>query len=136
MSNRFVVDTSALLAAAFAEPERDAVLTLLSQADGVATSAACLLEGSIVTYARLGPEGQAEFGLLLDVFEVEVISLTAELAAFAAEAWEQWGKGRHPAGLNIVDCCSYALAARSGEPLLAIGDDFTRTDIALVPLPV
>jgi len=93
------------------------------------------VQGSFVTCARLGPEGQAELGLLLDVFEVEVVSLTAELAAFAVEAWEQWGKGRHPAGLNIVDCCSYALAARSGEPLLAIGDDFTQTDIALVPLP-
>jgi len=47
VNDRFVVDTSALLAAAFAEPERDAVLTLLSEADRVATSAACLLQAHI-----------------------------------------------------------------------------------------
>lgn len=134
MSGGLVVDTSALLAAAFAEPQRDAVLVALSEADVVRTSAACLLEGSIVTMARLGPAGLAEFGLLLDAFGVEVVSLTPELAAFAAEAWERWGKGRHPAGLNIVDCCSYALARQDAQPLLAVGDDFARTDIPLAPL--
>ena len=72
-----------------------------------------------------------EFALLLDAFGVEVVSLTAELATLATEAWERWGKGRHPAGLNIVDCCSYALAMRDGAPLLAIGDDFARTDVPL-----
>jgi len=132
---RLVVDTSALLAAAFAEPVRDAVLVALSEAETVRMSAACLLEASIVAYARLGAQGQAEFGLLLDAFGVEVVSLTPELAVLAAEAWERWGKGRHPAGLNIIDCCSYALASHSGEPLLAVGDDFARTNIELVELP-
>ena len=42
------------------------------------------------------------------------------------------GKGRHPAGLNIGDCCSYAVARHSGEPLLFVGDDFSRTDVTLV----
>jgi ribonuclease VapC len=129
-----VVDTSALIAAAFAEPQRDAVLAALSEADAVRMSAACVLEGSIVALARLGPQGQAEFALLLDAFGVEVVSLTAELATLATEAWERWGKGRHPAGLNIVDCCSYALAIRDGAPLLAIGGDFARTDVPLADL--
>ncbi len=134
MSGRLVVDTSALLAAAFAEPQRDAVLVTLSEAGEVRTSAACLLEGSIVALARLGLHGQAELALLLDAFGVEVVSLTPELAALAAEAWERWGKGRHPAGLSIVDCCSYALAMRDGTPLLAIGDHFVRTDVGLADL--
>ena len=134
MSGGLVVDTSALLAAAFAEPSRDAVLVALSEADAVRMSAACLLEGSIVALARLGGQGQAEFALLLDVFGVEIVSLTPELAALAAEAWEQWGKGRHPAGLNIVDCCSYALARHDAAPLLAIGDDFARTDAEIAAL--
>ena len=136
VSARLVADTSALLAAAFAEPQRDGILVLLSEAESVRTSAACLLEGSIVTCSRLGPQGQAEFGLLLDAFGVEVASLTPELAVLASEAWERSGKGRHPAGLNIVDCCSYALAMHTREPLLAVGDDFARTDVSLVPLPV
>jgi ribonuclease VapC len=88
-----------------------------------------------VALARLGPQGQAELALLLDAFAVEVVSLTPELASLAGEAWERWGKGRHRAGLNIIDCCSYALAAHSGEPLLAVGDDFSRTDLVLAELP-
>jgi ribonuclease VapC len=131
VKSALVVDTSALIAAAFAEPQRDTVLAALSEAGAVRTPAACLLEGSIVALARLGPQGQAEFALLLDAFGVEVASLTAELATLAAEAWGRWGKGRHPAGLNIVDCCSYALAMRDGAPLLAIGNDFARTDVLL-----
>jgi ribonuclease VapC len=135
VSGPIVVDTSALLAAAFAEPQRDAVLVALSEAESVRTSACCYLEGSIVAFARLGGQGRAEFSLLLDAFGVEVVSLTPDLSALAMEAWERWGKGRHPAGLNIVDCCSYALAAQSGEPLLAVGDDFARTDLGLARLP-
>lgn len=61
---------------------------------------------------------------------------TSALAVLAADAWERWGKGRRPAALNIIDCCSYALATQAGEPLLAVGDGFTRTDIEPVDLTV
>jgi ribonuclease VapC len=129
-----IVDTSALLAAAFAEPRRDAVLIALSEAARVRMSSCCLLESSIVAVARLGASGQAELGMLLDAFDVEIASFTPELALLAVDAWERFGKGRHPAGLNIIDCCSYALAAQTGEPLLAVGGDFERTDVQLVEL--
>jgi len=46
----------------------------------------------------------------------------------------RFGKGRHPAKLNIADCCSYATAAIAGEPLLCVGNDFAKTDLELVPL--
>jgi ribonuclease VapC len=52
----------------------------------------------------------------------------------ATDAWRRFGKGRHPAGLNIIDCCSYALAVQAGQPLLAVGGDFRRTDAKLVDL--
>jgi ribonuclease VapC len=68
------------------------------------------------------------------VFEVEVVSFTADMATLAADAWRRFGKGRHPAGLNIIDCCAYALAALAGAPLLAVGDDFAKTDLDLVEL--
>jgi ribonuclease VapC len=129
-----IVDSSALLAAAFAEPQRDAVLVALSEAARVRMSACCLLESSIVAVARLGASGHAELGMLLDAFGIEIASFTPELALLAADAWERFGKGRHPAGLNIIDCSSYALAAQTGEPLLAVGGDFGRTDIQLVEL--
>lgn len=71
---------------------------------------------------------------LVDVFDIEVAPFTADQATLALKAWRLYGKGRHPARLNLGDCCAYALAKYSGCPLLAQGDDFPRTDIELVPL--
>lgn len=134
MSGGLVVDTSALLATLFAEPERDAVLVSLAEAETALLSSCCLLEASIVAESRLGPQGQAELEHLLGVFSVEVAPFSADQAAFAFDAWQRFGKGRHPAGLNIIDCCSYALAAHSRTPLLAVGGDFAKTDLELVDL--
>ena len=129
-----VADTSALLAALFAEPQRDAVLVALSEADPALLSSCCLLEATIVAQSRLGPEGPAELERLLEAFNVEITAFTADHSAMACDAWRRFGKGRHPAALNILDCCSYALAQASRQPLLAVGQDFARTDIELVEL--
>lgn len=110
MTGALVVDTSALLAALLAEPQRDAVLVSLAEVSTAWLSSCCHLEASIVTASRLGSVGQAELEHLLDVFSVEVASFTPDQAALAVDAWQRFGKGRHPAGLNIIDCCSYALA--------------------------
>jgi len=134
VTGALVVDTSALLATLFAEPERDAVLVALAEADTVLLSACCHLEASIVAASRLGPEGQAELEHLLDVFSIEVASFTPDQATLAVDAWQRYGKGRHSAGLNIIDCCSYALATQGEVPLLAVGDDFARTDLDLVEI--
>ena len=115
MSGDLVVDTSALLATLFAEPERDAVLISLAEAETALLSSCCFLEASIVTASRLGPLGQAELEHLLDVFCVEVASFTPDQATLAIGAWQRFGKGRHPAALNIIDCYSYALAAHAGR---------------------
>jgi ribonuclease VapC len=129
-----VVDTSALLATLLAEPSRDAVLVALAEAETVLISSCCVLEASIVTTSRLGSPGQAELDHLLDVFAVEVVSFAPDQAALAAEAWRRFGKGRHRAALNILDCCSYALAESRGLPLLAVGDDFARAGVETVDL--
>ncbi|HOT24489.1 MAG TPA: type II toxin-antitoxin system VapC family toxin [Thermoleophilia bacterium] len=129
-----VVDTSAVLATLFAEPQRDAILVALAEARTVLISSCCLLEASIVASARLGEEGMAELRMLLDAFAVETVSFTPEQAVLASDAWQRFGKGRHPAALNILDCCSYALAQVTDRRLLAIGDDFTKTDAELVDL--
>ncbi len=129
-----VADTSALLAALFAEPQRDAVLVALAEADTVLLSSCSLLEATIVAQSRLGPDGEAELERLLDAFGVEISAFTADLATVAIDAWRRFGKGRHPAALNILDCCSYALAQAARLPLLAIGHDFARTDVELVEL--
>ena len=59
---------------------------------------------------------------------VGVLAAAVVGAAFAA--WRRFGKGRHPAGLNLGDCFSYALARAAGAPLLFKGNDFAQTDIA------
>ena len=129
-----MVDTSALLATLFAEPERDAVLVSLAEAQAAFLSSCCHLEAAIVTASRLGSPGQAELEHLINVFAVEVVAFTPDQAMLAIDAWQRFGKGRHPAGLNIIDCSSYALAASAALPLLAVGDDFARTDIEVVDL--
>jgi ribonuclease VapC len=134
VTGALVVDTSALLATLFAEAERDAVLVSLAEAETVLLSSCCHLEASIVVASRLGPTGQAELEHLLRVFSVEVASFTPEQASLAMDAWQRFGKGRHPAGLNVIDCCSYALAAKAHMPLLAVGRDFARSDVELVDL--
>ena len=132
--NGLVVDTSALLAALFAEPQRDAVLVALAEADTALLSSCSLLAATIVAQSRLGPEGQAELERLLDAFGVEVSAFNADQATLAGDAWRRFGKARHPAALNILDYCSYALARVTQRPLLAVGHDFARTDIELVEL--
>ena len=57
---------------------------------------------------------------------------TESQAEVARAAWRRWGKGRHPAGLNTGDCAAYALAKTTGEPLLCKGEDFPKTDAALL----
>lgn len=64
--------------------------------------------------------------------EIHVVPFTPEMARIASEAYLAFGKGRHPARLNFGDCCAYALARVSGQPLLYKGDDFARTDVTSV----
>jgi ribonuclease VapC len=129
-----VVDTSALVATLLPEPSRDAVLVALADGERVLLSACCLLEASIVAQSRLGREGQSELERLLQAFDIETRSFTAGQAVLAIDAWQRFGKGRHPAQLNVVDCCAYALARHEELPLLALGGDFGRTDLDLVSL--
>lgn len=67
--------------------------------------------------------------LLLAPAAVEVVPVTHDHAKLARTAYAQFGKGRHPAGLNFGDCFSYALARALGEPLLFVGNDFNRMDV-------
>lgn len=72
---------------------------------------------------------EAEIHRLIEGIQPTVIPLTERLARAAAEAYGTWGKGFHPAKLNLGDCFAYATAKEHGCPLLYIGDDFAQTDI-------
>ncbi len=124
-----VIDTSAILAILFKEPERDDFATAMGRADVRLVGSVTTLESAIVVLARKGPAGLRELDLLLHTVSLDVVPFSEEHVALAREAYERFGKGRHPARLNFGDCCSYALARHSGEPLLFKGDDFARTDV-------
>ncbi|OCP23619.1 MULTISPECIES: type II toxin-antitoxin system VapC family toxin [unclassified Ensifer] len=124
-----VIDTSAIVAIAFNEPEAETFEQKVVDAPRRFISAATILELAIVIEARLGEAGAAELDLWLYKAGVEVVAVDADQIAVARRAWRNYGKGRHPAGLNYGDCFSYALAKTRSEPLLFKGDDFSRTDI-------
>jgi ribonuclease VapC len=129
-----VVDTSALLALLLGEPEAERCAQILAANPAFSISSFSVLETGIVLSARKGPAATRELDFLLHRADAVVVPLTAELGEFARDAWERFGKGRHPAGLNIGDCCAYALSRSLGEPLLFKGNDFNQTDLKSMTL--
>jgi ribonuclease VapC len=120
-----VADTSALIAIALGEADAPRLSAAFAAADDVIMSAGTLHETLVVAELR-GVRRPVE--RLLSV--VRIAPLTERDAVAAADAYAAWGKGRHPAGLNLADCYAYALAMTWGAPLLYAGEDFGRTDVA------
>lgn len=127
-----VLDSSALVAVLLEEPWSGAYLNALLVADMKVISSFNLFESAVVIEARKGPAGSLALDSLCAALEIDVAPFTPQHARLAAESWRRFGKGRHPAGLTLGDCCAYALARSTGLPLLAKGDDFPKTDIQLV----
>jgi ribonuclease VapC len=123
-----VIDTSALAAIFFHEPEREAFRDAIVTASSRLISAATILEAGMVIEGRRGGGAGREFDLFVVRAQIKIVPVDAELADLARSAWRKYGKGRHPAALNFGDCFSYALAKATGEPLLAKGTDFAQTD--------
>ena len=61
--------------------------------------------------------------------DIAIEPVDAEQADIAANAYRRYGKGHHPAGLNLGDVFAYALARQRGAPLLFKGNDFVQTDV-------
>lgn len=125
-----VIDTSALVAILKVEPEALAFVHCLRQPGARRISTATLLETRIVVERQLGPAGQAELDLLLSRAAITTVPLEELHVHWALEGWRRYGKGRHPAGLNLGDCFSYGLARALEAPLLFKGADFAATDVA------
>jgi ribonuclease VapC len=127
-----VVDTSALIAVLGMESEAERLAVAIENDPVKLVSGATLVEAGVVVEARYGPDGGRELDLFVAKAALQVEPLTLEHALVAREAWRRFGKGRHPAALNLGDCFSYALARTSGEPLLFKGADFAQTDVLAV----
>ena len=123
-----VVDTSALMAIVLDEAEADRCCVAIEAAEALAISAGTLAEALLVGERR-GVRALVE--RLIVGLGVEVVPVGAATAGRVADAWRQWGKGRHAAGLNFGDCFAYALARERAWPLLCVGGDFVQTDVTL-----
>ena len=127
-----VVDTSAAVAVILGEPGSEELAAYLDDALARLMPTAIRVELGIVIEARLWPAGQDIVDRFLREARIEIIPVDADLAARAISGWRRYGKGRHPAALNFGDCFTYALAERTGYPVLCTGDDFAATDVAVV----
>ena len=128
-----VIDTSALLAMLFQEPDADRIAQAVANDPRRLASAFTVLEAGIVVEARKGEAGGRELDLLIHRIGLESVPVTGSIGEVARDAWRRFGKGRHFAHLNIGDCCAYALSRVSGEPLLFKGADFAGTDVIAAP---
>lgn len=127
-----VVDTSAILAILSREPEGPHFKELIAVSPPALLSAGSYLEARIVAETRRGKAGAADLKLLVASLSLTIVPFDEEQSMIAADAHSRFGKGMHPAGLSFGDCFAYALATKTGEPLLFKGDDFVRTDIESV----
>ena len=125
-----IVDSSAILAILLGEEDSEQYLTAIDEADRSRMSAASFVETAIIADSQAGPAGGRDLDAFIRHAGIVIEPVTEEQAHIARQAYADFGKGRHRAGLNFGDCFSYALARVSGEPLLFKGSDFRRTDVA------
>jgi len=124
-----VIDSSALVAIFLAEPERASYLALIEDAEVRLISAVNVFETAMVLEARRGDAMGRELDLFIIRQQLEIVPFDADHIAIARQAFRRFGKGQQ--ALNFGDCFAYALAKLRGEPLLAKGTDFRKTDIPM-----
>ncbi|HXN15702.1 MAG TPA: type II toxin-antitoxin system VapC family toxin [Usitatibacter sp.] len=125
-----IVDSSALLAILFDEGDAETYARVISGAEACRISAANFVEVAIVVEAQTKASGSRQFDAFFRRAGIVIEPVTEEQAHIARQAYTDFGKGRHRAGLNFGDCFAYALAKATGESLLFKGEDFKKTDIS------
>ena len=128
-----IIDTSALLAIVFDEPDGPELLRLVAEAPTRLMSSANALEAWIVADRHDNPAKAPALDELIETLGIDLEPVTVQQARIARQAYQTYGKGKHPAGLNYGDAFAYALAKVTGQALLFKGDDFSQTDIEAVP---
>lgn len=124
-----IIDTSAVLAILLAERDAGRYAQAIEDAVDCRMSAASYLEAALVIDNRGDAVASREFDLFFRRAGIIIEPVTFEQAQIARQAYRDFGKGRHRAGLNFGDCLSYALAKALDEPLLFKGADFAQTDV-------
>lgn len=123
------VDTSALMAIVLDEPQAASCIAALEAEQEILVSAGTVAEALIVSGRRNVGE---EMASLIDGLGFDIVAITPASARRIAAAYGRWGRGVHPAALNLGDCFAYEVAKEHGCRLLYIGEDFSRTDVESV----
>lgn len=124
-----IVDSSALVAIVLREPGWEGLVAKLATEEACAVGAPTLAETGLVLTVKIGKKAQMVLSRLLQEADLAIIPFAEEHWRLAVEAYARFGKGRHAAALNYGDCLTYAVARLAEQPLLFVGDDFTKTDI-------
>jgi ribonuclease VapC len=124
-----ILDSSALIAILADEPDAELYIQAISSSPQCRISAGTFIELSIVIEAQFGADVARQCDALFRRASIAIEPVTVEQAYIARQAFHDFGKGRHAAGLNFGDCFAYALARSAGEPLLFKGNDFRNTDL-------
>ena len=124
-----IVDSSTIIAVLRDEPDAAAIVEALQRAPIRRVSAVTYVEAAVVADNNRNPVLSRRFDDLIRDAHMLVETVTVRQAEIARQAYRDFGKGRHKAGLNFGDCFAYALAKEMDEPLLFKGDDFAHTDV-------
>lgn len=124
-----ILDSSAVIAAICREPECERILSKIGSAEVVAIGAPTVAESQLALTVKLGWEA----GPLVEQFLAQAGASVVPFGRYHIpaflEAFLRFGKGRHPARLNMGDCFTYAIAKLAGQPVLFTGNDFSQTDL-------
>ena len=121
------LDTSAIVAIALGEPEEDVFSRAIASREAL-IGTPTLIEARIVLMQKID-DAEAFLSKFLEPRQIHPVAFSLDMFLAASEAYDRYGKGRHPAKLNICDCMAYAVAKVHDVPLLYKGTDFSHTDI-------
>jgi ribonuclease VapC len=124
-----ILDSSAVVAVICREPGYEELLGKIARARTVAIGAPTVAETQMVIAIKLGLGGAARVDQLLAEIQTLIVPFARNHISIFFDAFQRYGKGRHPARLNMGDCFTYAVAKGAGMPVLYVGDDFSRTDL-------
>ena len=124
-----IIDTSAIISIVLGEADAVELRRAISQADRAGIGVVSWVEASAVLEGRFGRAGNDLLDDIIAALKIELLDIDADTARQARAAIGRFGKGHHPARLNLGDLFSYGLAKSTGRPLLFKGNDFSRTDV-------
>jgi ribonuclease VapC len=128
-----IIDSSAIVAIFLQETGHEALIDAVAEAPAAGVGAPTLVEAGIVLSVRMRLDARPLLARFLHEFRIMVVPFGEDHWTEALDAFSRFGKGKHPAGLNLGDCFSYAVASLAEQPLLCVGDDFRKTDLAILP---